>query len=373
MYDAAVIGLGGMGSATAAWSARRGLRTIGFEQHDAVHTLGASQGKTRLIRMAYFEGPEYVPLLRRAFELWRELEGWSAKRLFDQAGAIFTGTPQTNVIRGTLASAGRFDLNVERMGPGALRERFPFLRPREDETGVYEPTAGAVFPETTVAACIDVARAAGAELHFRTPVARWESVAGGARIHLTSGRTVEARRLAICAGSWFSQVLRDLHIPIRIERNVQAWFDPADRAALTQHFPAFALERDGRFFYGFPDYGDGIKCAFHHSGSFARSPQELDREIHDADVAPLRDWLQRFIPAAAGTFRGASVCTYALTPDEHFILGAHPDAANVYIAGGFSGHGFKFVPVIGEIMADYLEKTQTPHPVTMFSPGRFLG
>lgn len=372
MYDAAVIGLGGMGAATAAWSARRGLRTVGFEQYASAHVLGASHGKTRLIRMAYFEGPDYVPLLQRAYTLWRELEAWSSRRLFDTAGAVFTGEPQTNLIAGTLASAARFGLGVERLEAPGLRERFPFLRPRDDETGAYEPMAGAVFPEATVAACIDVARAAGAELRFQTPVLNWESHSGGVRVHLTSGETVDAKRLAICAGSWFGRVLRDLRIPVRIERNVQAWFDPADREALTAHFPAFALERDGRFFYGFPDYGDGVKCAFHHSGCFATTPEELDRSIHDADVEPLRAWLQQFVPAAAGTLRGASVCAYALTPDEHFIIGPHPDIENVYIAGGFSGHGFKFVPVIGEIMSDYLATAATGHPVTMFSPRRFL-
>lgn len=371
MYDAAVIGLGGMGSATAAWSARRGLRTVGFDRYEPIHAFGSSHGKVRLIRMAYFEGPDYVPLLRHAYTLWRDLERWSGARLFDERGALYTGTRSTGLISGTLASAEQFGIDVRAYEPDELRKRFPYLKPGDDEIGVYEKAAGVVFPEVTVAACIQTARDAGADLRFETGVARWEPVAGGVRVHLESGETVDAKRLAICAGAWLSETLGGLNAPVRIERNVQAWFDPADRRGLPHDIPAFALERDGRFFYGFPDYGEGVKCAFHHSGTFAESPGHLEREVTGNDVAQLHEWLSGFAPRLAGLMENATACMYDLTPDGHFIIGPHPGVDNVYIAGGFSGHGFKFVPAIGDIMAGYLENGATAHPVETFSPQRF--
>lgn len=370
MYDAAVLGLGGMGSAAASHAVRLGLSVVGFEQYAPVHALGASHGRTRLIRKAYFEGEQYVPLLERAYALWEELERESSAKLFDRCGALFAGKPGTNLIQGTLSSAHIHGLPIECLNAGDLAARFPAFAAGPDETILFEPDGGVVFPEETVAVQIAQARRSGAHLHFNTRVERWENTAAGVRMHLNNGDAVEARALAICCGPWFGQVLKDLGVPVRIERNVQAWFDPS-RAFEAGRLPAFALERGGRFFYGFPDYGDGIKCAFHHSGEFAESPESLERSVSTHEIESLREQLAAFVPEADGTFRHASVCMYALTPDEHFVIGPHPANGRVFIAGGFSGHGFKFVPVVGEIMAEYLATAKTRHDVTMFSPQRF--
>ena len=370
IYDAAVIGLGGMGSATAAHLALRGYRVVGLEQFTAAHCLGASHGRTRLIRLAYFEGADYVPLLRRAYELWNELEAQTVTTLRSRTGGIFVGAPHTNVISGTLASAREHDLTVETLDRDQLRRYHPQLRALPDEIGVFEPSAGAVFPEAAVRAHLGVAADCGAELRFETRVNHWHEESGLVRIDLDDGTTLRARKLAICAGPWINHVL-DSRLPVRIERNLQVWFDPQDREAFSeQNFCAFALERAGQFFYGFPDYGDGVKCAFHHTGDFT-TPEELRRDISRAEVERVCLQLAAFVPDAAGEYRNASACMYALTPDEHFVIGPYPAHEHVYIAGGFSGHGFKFCPVVGEIMSDFLIDGATRHPVAMFSPARF--
>ncbi|MDQ6929705.1 MAG: N-methyl-L-tryptophan oxidase [Candidatus Eremiobacteraeota bacterium] len=359
-----------MGSATAAHSARRGSSVVGLEQFTAAHTLGASHGGTRLIRLAYFEGADYVPLLRRAYELWNDLEAQTVTTLRSRTGGIFVGTPQTNLISGTLASARAHDLAVEILDPEQLRLRHPQFLALPDEVGVFEPSAGAVFPEAAVRAHLRVAAEHGADLRFETRVKNWAADAGHISITLDDGTNVRARKLAICAGPWLNDVL-DKRMPVRIERNVQVWFEPLDPDKFAErNFCAFALERDGKFFYGFPDYGDGVKCAFHHTGDFT-TPQQLQRDVSQAEIERNRAQLAAFIPGAAGRYRSASACMYALTPDEHFVIGPHPNHQNVYVAGGFSGHGFKFCPVVGEIMADYLLDGGSRHAVAMFSPTRF--
>jgi len=360
-----------MGSATAARAARRGLSVAGVEQFEPVHKLGASHGRTRLIRMAYFEGAQYVPLLRRAYELWGQLESMSGAAVFSRTGALYAGTERTGLIAGTLASAQEYGLDVELIESNEVRNRFPLLHLLPDEVAVYERAAGAVFPEATVSAQLALARNAGAALRFGTRVASWESSSNEVRLLLGDGEELRARKLVLTVGPWFATIFRELNIELEIERNVQVWFGPQSPAAFApDRFTAFALERDGRFFYGFPDYGDGIKCAFHHSGNFT-DPVSIDRTVAKREIEEVRSALAAYIPSAAGAYRASSACMYALTPDHHFVIGPHPEFENVFLAGGFSGHGFKFVPVIGEILANLVCTGDAGHEIGMFSPQRF--
>lgn len=371
IYDLAVVGLGGMGSATAAHAAGRGLSVAGVEQFEPVHKLGASHGRTRLIRMAYFEGPQYVPLLRRAFELWDELERKCGATLFSRTGAVYAGAQQTDLISGTLASAQEYGLDAQLIEGDELRRRFPLLRLLPDEVAVYEPGAGAVFPEATVKAHVTLARDAGAALRFGTRVTHWDASAHEVRLILDDGEELRARKLVLTVGPWFANIFRELNIALQIERNVQVWFDPKSPAAFApDRFAPFALERGGRFFYGFPDYGDGMKCAFHHTGNFT-DPASIDRTVAKHEIEEVGSALAAFIPSAAGAYRESSACMYSLTPDHHFVIGPHPDFENVFLAGGFSGHGFKFVPVIGEIMANFVCTGEPGYEIGMFSPRRF--
>ncbi|MFN2528424.1 MAG: N-methyl-L-tryptophan oxidase [Candidatus Baltobacteraceae bacterium] len=371
IFDLAVVGLGGMGSATAAHAAERGLSVAGVEQFEPVHKLGASHGRTRLIRMAYFEGPEYVPLLRRAYELWDELEAKTGAALFSHSGAVYAGARQSDLISGSLASAQEYGLDLELIEGDEVRKRFPLLRLMPNEVALYEPSAGAVFPEATVSAQVARARDAGAVLRFATRVTGWEASTNTVRLALADGEELRAHKLVLTVGPWFATIFRELNIQLEIERNVQVWFDPQSPAAFApDRFAPFALERGGRFFYGFPDYGDGMKCAFHHTGNFT-DPASIDRTVTKYEIEEVHTALSAYIPSAAGAYRESSACMYALTPDHHFVIGRHPGFENVFLAGGFSGHGFKFVPVIGEIMANFVCTGAAGHEISMFSPQRF--
>ncbi|HEX3465159.1 MAG TPA: N-methyl-L-tryptophan oxidase [Candidatus Elarobacter sp.] len=383
-YDVIVLGLGGMGSAVAAHAAARGMRVLGLEQFGPAHARGSSHGETRIIRQAYFESPEYVPLLRRAYELWDALAARTGATLRVQTGGLFVGRPDAPVVAGTLGSARQWELAHAVYDASELRARFPAVTPRDDEIGVYEAIAGAVFPEAGVRAHLDDAAERGAQLRFGVRVAGWDGPDGGAgvagrdvggnavRVTLDDGTVLEASRLAICAGAWFAKVAPELGVPLRVERNVQFFFAPLDREAVSpERLPVYGVERDGgRMFYGFPDLGGGVKAAYHGSGVPA-DPDALDRVVRDDEIAVARDALASIVPAAAGPFLRAAPCMYTLTPDEHFVIGAHPRDARVVVAGGFSGHGYKFTPVVGEIVAALLAGDDPEFTLGLFAPERF--
>ncbi|MEA2784090.1 MAG: sarcosine oxidase [Candidatus Eremiobacteraeota bacterium] len=371
-YDAIVLGLGGMGSAVAAHAAARGMRVLGIERFGPAHARGSSHGDTRIIRQAYFESPDYVPLLRRAYALWDALEARTATTLRMQTGGLFVGRPETPVVAGTLASARQWELAHDVYDARELRRRYPATTPHDDEIGVYEAIAGALFPEAGVHAHLLDAAAAGAQLRFGTEATGWDAGDGGVRVALDDGTHADAAKLAICAGPWFARVAPDAGIPLRIERNVQFWFAPNDRAAVVpERLPIWCCERAGqRMFYGFPDFGRGAKVAHHGSGVDA-DPDALVRDVGDAEIAYVRAALASFVPAANGAFLRASACMYSNTPDEHFVIGAHPRQPRVVLAGGFSGHGYKFAPVVGEIVAALLAGAAPGFALELFAPDRF--
>jgi sarcosine oxidase len=371
-YDAIVLGLGAMGSAVAAHAAARGMRVLGIERFGPAHARGSSHGQSRIIRQAYFESPHYVPMLRRAYELWDALATRTATTLRAQTGGLFVGRPETPVVAGTIASALHWQLAHRIYDAAELRHAFPAVTPRDDEIGVYEAVAGALFPEAGVRAHLDAADEDGAELRFGVQAVGWDAGDGGVRVALADGTHAEGQRLAICAGPWFARIAPGAGVPLRIERNVQFWFAPNDPGAVSpEHLPVWCCERDGQgMFYGFPDFGDGVKVAHHGSGVDA-DPDALDRDVRDGEIAVARTALASFVPAAAGSFLRAAPCMYSNTPDEHFVIGAHPLARHVVLAGGFSGHGYKFAPVIGEIVAALLADDDPGFSLNLFSPARF--
>ena len=372
-YDVIVLGLGGMGSAVAAHAAARGLRVLGLEQFGPAHALGASHGRTRIIRQAYFESPVYVPMLRRAYALWDALEARAQMTLRAQCGGLFVGTPESPVVAGAIASGDLHGLPYELLDASALRRRYPATSPHDDEVAVFEAVAGAVFPEAGVRAHLLVAAAEGAELRFGARVLDWDAGDDGVHVALADGTRAEGERLAICAGPWFARVAPDIGVPLRVERNVQFWFEPLDRSAVTpDRLPIYCVQHDAgtRMFYGYPDFGHGAKVAYHGSGVEA-DPDMLDRVVRDDEIAGARAALASFVPRAAGRFLDAAVCMYSLTPDEHFAIGTHPRNARVVVAGGFSGHGYKFTPVVGEIVAALLAGADPGFDLAPFAPDRF--
>jgi sarcosine oxidase len=362
-----------MGSAALAHLAARGKRVLGLEQFARGHDLGASSGRSRIIRKAYFEDPAYVPLLERAYTLWRELEGRTFTKLIDQAGLLLIGSAAGATLGGARLSAQRYGVAIEELSAAAVGERYPGLRLAPGESGVFEREAGIIYPEAAIAAHLAAAKSDGAQTRFEAPVREIAPTAGGIHVDLADGSTIVAERLIVCAGPWLPVVAAHLALPLRVQRNVQLWFEPAAPGFTIDRFPAFLAEREhwpSRRLYGFPDYGHGVKAAFHSFGEDT-SAQALDRAVRPEDIRLVGEALNELMPGAAGKFLSGKVCMYTLTPDEHFILDVHPHDPRVVIAGGFSGHGFKFASVIGEICADLAIDGGTSHPIGFLSLRRF--
>src|SRR5579863_548781 len=348
-----VAGLGGMGSAAAAQLALRDASVIGIEQFRRGHALGASSGESRVIRRAYFEHPAYVPLLDRAYQLWHDLESTSGTQLLELQGCLTAGFHGSPLVAGAEEAVRLHDLDAELLEATDIHRRYPALRVRDDEYGVFEPEGGMVFPEAAIDVCTTIAQERGAELRFDTGLVRWESERDGVRIHLSDGTSVLASRLVLTLGPWFGDTLRALGVSLRIQRNVAAWFEPALTLGPTE-LPTFLIHRREwpAPFYGFPDIGGGTKASFHGLG-VETEPLSLDRTIgRERDVDPIAAAFEAWVPGASHTYLRAKACMYAMTPDGHFVIDVHPADPRVIVCGGFSGHGFKFASVVGEIAAD---------------------
>lgn len=374
-YDVAVAGLGGIGSAILADCAARGSRAIGLEQFARGDALGSSSGRSRLIRKAYFEDAAYVPLLLRAYDLWRELERETDSPILQTIGLLLVGEENGQVVRGSLGAARQHGLRVESLGQNEILSRYPMLKLDEGEIGVFEPDGGVLNPERAVAAQIALAERRGAEVRFGSALKSWRADGDGFAIQTADQTIILARRLILALGPWFKVTLDSLGVSIRVQRNVQVWFAPRTDAYAAGRFPAFLLERKTlpAPLYGFPDFGDGLKAAFHGFGELTEA-DHVDREIDLArDVAPLARSLENWMPGASGEVSDAKACLYSRTPDEHFVIDRHPAFPNLVLCGGFSGHGFKFAPVVGEIAAELALDGGTRHQIDFLSLKRFLG
>ena len=372
-YDVAIAGLGGTGSAIAAQCASRGASVIGLEQFGPAHDLGASHGKSRMIRKAYFEDAAYVPLVLRSYELWRALERDAGQELLRIIGVLSVGDEESEIITGTKRSAAQHNIAIEAWSRKQVKERYPSLQLQERETALFEPDGGVLDPEAAVRAHLKVAAAAGAELRFETAMRHWEAKGDRIELHLADGSVVSARKLVLSLGPWFKQTLEALGVSLHVQRNVQVWFSPASNLYDAGRFPAFLLDRAGlpAPLYGFPDFGDGLKIAFHGHGAITTA-DEIDREVEmTRDVRPIVEAMEHWMPGGAAKFREAKPCMYSLTPDSNFVIDRHPEHLNVFLCGGFSGHGFKFAPVIGEIAADLALDGGSRHGIDFLSLKRF--
>lgn len=372
-YDVIVIGLGGMGSAAAYHLARRGRRVLGLEKFGPAHALGSSHGGSRITRQAYFEDPAYVPLVQRAQAMWPELERETGSTILSLTGGLMIGAPDCRLVTGSLASAEHWDLPHELLDARELRRRFPELQPHHDEVALFEEAAGFVRPEESVRAHLAGAERRGAELHFDEPVCGWRSLGGGAVRASTPRGTYEAGHLVIAPGAWAPALLAGLELPLTVERLVQFWFRPRGGTRAFEQQPIFIWEpEDGKRFYSFPAHGDvpgAVKAAMFRSSDFCTA-DTVARAVGPDEVEELRSYLRERVPALDVAPIDARACMYTNTPDEDFVIAAHPEHADVTIASGFSGHGFKFVPVVGEILADLATEGATSHPIDLFDPAR---
>jgi sarcosine oxidase len=373
-FDVVVCGLGAMGSAALHHVARRGKRVLGVERYAPGHDRGSSHGATRIIRLGYFEHPSYVPLLRHAYKLWRELEAATGRALLHVTGIAEIGPPNSALIKGTLACAQVHGLRHAELAAPELMRRFPAFRVPPDYAAVLQPDGGILEAEACIAAQLALAAEGGAEIHSGESIRAVEPRADHVRI-VTDRGSIDAGAAIIAAGPWVRSLLPGLAAPLRVTREVMGWFEPTDaRLFSPAHVPVFIIESRHGLHYGIPPRGNihaGIKVAKHHHRGETVDPDGYDRTVSAEDGALIRAALADHLPAANGRLIAAKTCLYTMTPDGHFLIDRLPGAPNIIVASPCSGHGFKFAPVIGEILADLAIKGATAHDIARFSLGRF--
>jgi sarcosine oxidase len=375
--DVIVIGLGAHGSSTAYHLARRGKRVIGFDRYRPPHDRGSSHGKGRIIRQAYREAPEYVPLLQHAYVLWEELERQTGEKLLHMTGGISIGPADSKGLAGIRKSAEVHGLRVQSLTAAEIRKKWPAFRPLDSMAGVYESVAGMLVPEKCVEAHLKLAARFGADLHFEEPAVSWHPTSGGVEVK-TAKDTYTADKLVLTAGAWLPGLLGGLKLPLRIERQVLHWFEPARNRSYfrPEQCPNNSWEYEpGKAFYCQADFGEGYKVAFHHQGVDMdpdAPPGSPARQVTQAEIDLMRSTLAKFVPDAAGRHLRATVCMYTDTPDYHFLVDLHPQHPQVVIGSPCSGHGFKFSAVMGEVLADLAVDGRTRHGTSLFKVGRML-
>lgn len=369
-WDAIVVGCGVMGASVTYNLAKKGLRVLNIERYGVNHGHGSSHGRTRIIRLAYYEDPRYVPLLRRAFDSWREVESKAGKKLLRMTGGLMIGKRHGGLIEGVLKSAEAYDIPHELLTAGEVRERFEAFAPRDEYSAVYEPEAGVLAAEESVRAFVGLGSEAGGEFRFSEEVKGWRSETEGVEVETQFGRQV-ASKLVVCAGAWNGSLLKDL-VPLRCERQVPLWFssEGAERFSPSK-MPVFIMEEEqGVFYYGLPDVGHGVKVARSHGGEISE-PEKVRREVTEDDVAPVRSFISRSLNGLGGQPIGSTTCLYSNTPDLNFAVGPHPDDPRVVVVSACSGHGFKFASVLGEVVSDMTAGGRVPYDISFLSPGRF--
>lgn len=371
-YDVIVVGVGGMGSAAVYHLAARGVRVLGLEQFDIPHDRGSSHGVNRIIRLAYFEDPAYVPLLRRAYALWHQLQHRFGEPLLYITGSIDAGLPGSVTVEGALRSCALHHLPHEVLDAASLTRRHPGYRLAPEMVAVYQPDGGFVLSERAIVAHVMLAQAAGAEVHGRERVLDWETA--GAQVVVRTQRAVyRAGRLVVTAGPWAGRLLPTLARVAVPERQVLLWAQPR-RPELFRlgAFPVFNLEAPEGRFYGFPVFGiPGFKIGKYHHRRERVDPDAISREVTFEDEAVVREGLRRYFPDADGPTMAMKTCLFTNSPDEHFILDRLPGIPQVCVAAGFSGHGYKFCSVVGEIMADLALEGGSAFDLRLFRADRF--
>jgi sarcosine oxidase len=364
-YDAIVAGVGGMGSAIVDHLARRGRRVLGLERFDVPNELGSSHGITRIIRLAYYEHSSYVPLLRRAYELWRELEADAGERLLHVTGSIDAGPEDSFVFAGSLRSCLDHDLPHEVVDSLELRRRYPGYRLPPETQALIQPEGGFLLPERCIVAHVERAQAHGADVRARERVLEWAPTAeGGVRVRSDRG-TYEAERLVLATGAWASELAGLGEDFVAAERQVLAWLQPTRPELFApERFPVFNLVVGEGRYYGFPVFGiPGFKFGRYHHLEERVDPDRVEREPRPADEGVLREFAERYFPDGAGPTIALKVCLFENSADEHFVLDLHPECPQVVLAAGFSGHGFKFCSVVGEVVADLTLDGSTRHDI----------
>jgi len=372
-FDVIVLGCGAAGGGALWHLARRGLRVLGIERFAPPHDRGSSHGRTRMIRQAYFEHPDYVPLVLRAYEQWAQLEAAAGRTLFRETGLLEIGPANGHVVPGVLTAARQHNLAVDELACNEISRRFPGFAVPDGMSGVFERRAGFLRVEDCVRTQIEQAVQAGAVLHADEAAVAWRVEGANVVVETDRGR-YEAARLVIAAGAWAGQLLVDLNVPLVVRRKPQYWFAPrGDAYRAEAGTPAFLYETPEGVFYGFPVVGpEGLKCAEHSGGAVVADPLQLGRDVDRADLARVERFAAACLPELTTTLNDHAPCLYTMSPDENFLLDVHPRHPQVSFIAGLSGHGFKFAPVLGEALADLATTGRFSLPIEFLSVRRFV-
>jgi monomeric sarcosine oxidase len=378
-YDVAIIGLGTMGSFAAVELARRGFSVVGFDQFTPPHGRGSHSGGTRVYRIAYPEGTGYVQLAQRAGALWDLATEQLGTRLLHRTGMLYMGIPGQRFIQEIEESASTNRLPLETLSPVEVRRRYPAFELGEGYVGLFDAQAGWIDVDASISSSLAQAQALGVQCVFEQPVQGWDASASEVRVHLQNG-TITAANLIVTAGAWTGKLLRSLNLPLAVKRKVIGWFDPlAAELFAADRIPVFTFAENA--IYGFPSVpGWGVKMAEHAGGSYVPEADSLVSPPGPADLDPIAAIAAKYMPKLAGSFPAArarlvrsATCLYTMTPDEDFIVDHHPEFRNVVFAAGFSGHGFKFAPLIAVALADLVQQGKSSLPIGFLSLGRLSG
>lgn len=372
LYDVIIVGAGSMGMSAGYELSRRGLKTLLIDAFDPPHAQGSHHGDTRLIRHVYSGGPDYVKLALRADELWQELEGVSGEKLLERTGVLNLFDPSVYSYGDRFQYSAELGVPFEELSTEQVRDRWPSLRVPDSYRAMYEPNAGLLYSDKCVTAFRKLALQTGARLLTDTFVTRIEPSASFVTVHTDKG-VYAASSVILSAGAWFRTLEPFVRLPIRAVRKVVGWFEPGTTAYDADRFPGFTFGDETGGYYGFPSVGgSGVKIGRHDTGGEWKPGEELAPfGTAPEDEEDLRRALDAFLPGAAGRLLRGSVCKYEHTPDEHFIIDRHPEHANILLAGGFSGHGFKFASVVGELLANRIELGRWGREIERFSVSRF--
>ena len=372
-FDVIVIGLGAMGSAACFHLARRGAAVLGIERFNIPHDRGSSHGFSRMIRMAYYEHPDYVPLLRRAWKLWEDLEAETGQKILHATGGVYIGPPGSEFVNRSRASAEQHKLPHEMLDATQLAAKCPQFFVPADYVALHEQFAGVILPERAICAHVDLAMKFGAQIHGNEQVLDWSDDASGVTVRTDRG-TYQGGQLIVCGGPWSDRLVRDLGVELVVTRQVWGWVAPRrPRMFDLGSMPVWAIDHlDGTIHYGFPMLPDnpGVKIAHHYRGPRV-DPETVSRDPLPGDEADFRPVLAKFLPEADGPLLSIRTCLYTNSPDSHFIIDRLPRHQRVTIACGFSGHGFKFATVVGEALADLAMHGRSELPIGFLGFRRF--
>jgi sarcosine oxidase len=380
IYDVIVAGVGSMGAAACYELARSGANVLGLDSQNVPNTNASYHGETRAIRMSYLEHPDYVPLLRDAYDSWHELERDTGVKLLHQTGILYLGSPECRAIRGVKLASEQHGLNCDSLTWEEARREYPPFNLPEWMVGLLEEAGGYVMSDQAVATYVEGAMRKGARIRSHEPVTDWKSTGRDVSVTTPLGR-YQAGQLILTAGAWSRELLRLPDVELKVTRQILGWVWPRRPELFARGvFPVWNIDpsREGEnagVYYGFPlgDFGRegvGLKSAWHFPGE-PTEPDQVSMRITEQDREEILAPLRRYLPEAEGELLAVKVCRYTNSADGHFIIDRHPEAENVHVACGFSGHGFKFASVMGKVLSELAREGRTSRPIGFLGLGRF--